>query len=129
VTRLAQRAARAGDAAAVLAAWVGVAAFAADALTGDGCPPNAVVLEGAAVAHIAFAVACVARGRTDDGRGGIVGALVALACFATGYIPSRWWWPFTAEPRQTRLLVLSAAALAVALVASSDPARRRGRIG
>jgi hypothetical protein len=128
ITRLTQRTTRAAVGVAFVVAWLIVVVLAADALTGVGRPPNALLMEPAAVALIAFAVACLAIGRTDDGRGGIVGAFVALACFATSYIPTRWTL-FTAEPRVSRLLVISAVALALAVAASADPAKRRVRIG
>jgi hypothetical protein len=124
VTQLTQRAVRAGAVFAFVALWVVAIVAAADALTGVGRPPNAVFAEIGAVALIACAVACLAIGRSDDGRGGITGAIVAMSCFAASYLPWRWWWPFTPEPRLARLLAASATALAVALVASADPARR-----
>jgi hypothetical protein len=129
VTRLIQRAARAGWAVAFVAVWVAAIVATADALTGVGRPPNAVFTEIASVALVACAVACLAMGSSDDGRGGITGAIVAMSCFAASYLPWRWWWPFTPEPRLARLVWASALALAVALAASADPARRRGRIG
>jgi hypothetical protein len=127
VTRLTQRAVRAGAAGAFLAAWVVVIVAAADALTGVGRPPNVVFTEVGVVALIACAVACLAIGRSDDGRGGIAGTVVAISCFGVSYLPWQWWWPFTPEPRLSRLLLTGAIAIAVALVASLDPARARTR--
>jgi hypothetical protein len=125
VSRLTRRSIRAGGAAAFVLAWFAVVLLAADALTGVGRPPTAVLVEVGALALIACAVACVAIGRTDDGRGGIAGAFAAMVCFASAYLPPHWWMPFTAEPRVTRLAIVSAGALVVALTASADVARRR----
>jgi hypothetical protein len=125
VSRLRQRLARAGFAAAFVATWVLVVTVVADLLTGVGRPPAAALAEIGALGLVALAVACLAIGRTDDGRGGIVGAVVALLCFATAYLPPSWWWPITAQPQLTRLLVIGGGALVVGLEASADPARRR----
>lgn len=125
VSRLTQRVARAVFAAGFLAAWMIVVTVVADVLTGVGRPPIAALAEIGTLELIALAGACLAIGRTDDSRGGIVGAVVALVCFATVYLRPHWWWPITAEPELRRLLVIALGALAVALAASADPARRR----
>lgn len=129
MSRLVRRFVRFGVAAVSVGAWLGVVIAAGDALTGFGRPSGAALLEVGAVGFIAFAGASLATGRTDDGRGGIAGVFVALVCFATAYLPPRWWWPFTAEQRVARLACIALVALAVSLATSADPARRRHWFG
>lgn len=125
VSRLTRRLLRAGATAAFVTVWMAVVIGAADALTGAGRPPLAALAEVGAIELLALAGACVAIGRTDDGRGGIAGALIALVCFATAFLPARWWWPLTSQPETRRLVLVGLVALVVALTASADPARRR----
>lgn len=124
-TLLARRSARAVVVGVAVAVWLLAVSFVADAITGSGGPPALALLEPVVVGLIAIAVAAVASGRTDDERGGILGATAALTCFATIYLPPRWWWPLTAEPDMQRLLFVGGFAVVVAFVATRDPARRR----
>jgi multisubunit Na+/H+ antiporter MnhB subunit len=127
-TRFARRGARVVVGALALGAWMTAAALIADTLVGSGRPPWAAFLEPLTIAALSLAVGCIAIDRSDDGRGGVFGATVALTCLATAYLPSRWWWPLTARPEMTRLAVIGFAALALAALASLDPAVRRLRI-
>jgi hypothetical protein len=127
VTRLRRRAARWSVAASVVGGWLVLVPFLADARTGSGRPPAAAFAECAALALIAQAGACLAIGRTDDGRGGIFGVATVGLCFLGAYLPLSQWWPLEEAPHTRRLALVSATALAVALAASADPARPRIR--
>jgi fluoroquinolone transport system permease protein len=124
ITRLTRRLVRYSVAAAIVAAWLAVIAFAADALTGVGRPPTGFFVEIGVVGLVAAAAACLAIGRSDDGRGGVTGAMVGLVCAASTQLPARWL-PLTAQPEMKRLTAVALCATAVALVASADPAKRR----
>lgn len=106
-------------------AWLVAVVVAGDVLVGLGRPSAAAVAEVGALVLVAAAGACVAMGRSDDGRGGITGAGLALLCSATAYLPARVWLPLTPQPELMRLCVIGLAAIGVALTASADPARRR----
>lgn len=128
-TLLARRSVRVLGALAALAGWWCSTAALADATTGLGRPPSAVGIEILAIAAIALATSSLASSHGDDGTGGFAGASVALACFATSYLPPRWWWPLAPDPSSTsgmrRLAVLLTVAVVFGVAASLDPARRR----
>ena len=77
---------------------------------------------------VSFAGAAWAAGRSDDDRGGMAGAVLTLACYATVYLPHRWWWPMTADlsgPGATRRLVVTLLTATTIVAATSlDPARQ-----
>jgi len=87
---------------------------------------------------VALAVSAAATTMGDRTAGGIAGAMVTIASFATTFLPSQAWLPFPAEsdaPGATlRLLVVLLSASTVLAWASRDPAqriprRRPGRAG
>lgn len=126
-TLRARRAVRTVVALVALAVWWVAVALAADASTGSGRPSNGAALEMLALVAVALAVASLAARREEAARG-FVGATVALACFASAFLPPRWWWPLTPDPASAsgtqRLIVLLAVASVAWLAASVDPARR-----
>lgn len=128
-TLLGRRAIRAGAGLAVLGAWWVSAALLADAVAGSGRPPFSAALEALVIACIALAVSALAARRSDDATGGVAGAAVALACFATIYLPQRWWWPLTPDPSSPsgmrRLALVLTGAVVLGVATSLDPARRR----
>lgn len=129
-TLLARRSVRAVAAITLLAAWWVSAAGLAYVGTGSGWPPASAAFEAIVLLAIALGVSAVAARRSDDASGGIAGAAVAFACFATSFLPPRWWWPLTPAPASPsgirRLVVVLTVVVMVAFVASVDPAHRRG---
>jgi hypothetical protein len=78
---------------------------------------------------ISLAVSAGASRLGDRTGGGIAGAVTTMACFATTFLPHRRWLPLPTDgaPNPTpRLIALLAVAVAGIVLASTDPAHRRG---
>lgn len=91
-------------------------------------PLQAPTLELGVFVAVALAVSAAATTMGDRTAGGIAGAVVTIASFATTFLPSRVWLPFPADPTAPgatlRLLPVLACAVTVLAWASRDPAQR-----
>lgn len=106
--------------------WIGAALLVT--LRSGGFPLVGRSLELAALGAIALATSALAATSGDRTSGGIAGAVAALCCFATTFLPPQPWLPFPSSPdapgasfRLTTAVVLAVAAL---WFMSRDPARR-----
>ena len=126
-TLFARRAVRVLPALTALGVFGVTLAFVADAVTGSGRPPAAAALETLAIALIGLVAAMWCARRGNDLTGGIAGFGMALACFASSYLPPRWWLPLNGDLSAAgvrRLLVVTLVAGLVAALLSADPAKR-----
>jgi hypothetical protein len=110
--------------------WWSVAAVVAAHAAGS-LPLRDRPLEMATLVVLALAGAALARQAGDGTPGGIAGAVVAVAIYATTYLPPEPWLPFPraagapgATPRLLATFVVAACGLTHT---SRDPARRRAR--
>jgi hypothetical protein len=124
----ARRAQRVAIAAVAVALWW--AAAVTVAATQIGVVPLAgPALEVGVLVAVAVAVSAAAATMGDRTGGGIAGAAVSVACFASTFLPSRWWLPFPPDPAAPgatpRWLAVFVCATALLAWTSRDPARPR----
>ena len=107
--------------------WAATVSLAADRVAGLFVRGLALELTVLTFVALAGSAAASARHPTD---GGIVGAVCSIACFASTFLPPRWWLPFPGDPTgpgaPQRLTAILACAIALLVWSSRDPARRTG---
>ena len=125
-----RRAQRVGIAAMAAALWW-TGAVAVVATRVDGAPLAGPALQLCALVAVAVAVSAAATTMGDRSGGGIAGAAFSVACFASTFLPPRWWLPFPPDPSAAgateRWLATLACAIALLAWTSRDPARRPHR--
>jgi hypothetical protein len=103
-----------------------IAAVAATTHRAGGFPRAGRALELSVLVAIALAVSAVASTVGDRTTGGIAGAAVSIASYATTFLPSQPWLPIPAHPdapgATSRLLATLICATAVLAYTSRDPA-------
>jgi hypothetical protein len=83
-------------------------------------PTSTLLVELAAYTAIGFAACVWSQRLSDDGSGGIAGAVVVAAAFASTRLSLPTWWPLPAS----RFHLVLAVAIAALVAGSLDPATR-----
>lgn len=124
---VARRGIRMAVAVAFVAVWWVVTVTVATSAV-DGLPASALLREVAVLTALAILGSVAAQRRSTDGRGGSAGALVAIGWFALSFLPRVGAVPLPPDPLRPgtsgALLAITGAAAGLALLISSDPARR-----
>jgi hypothetical protein len=134
LTLVERRALRLGVVVPMIATWWMVAVGLLSVRLVAPLPPTShLVLELATYTAVGTAASVWLQRRSDDGEGGIAGAVVVATLFSSSILPLPAWWPLGSSGTDAVLsLRLAFVAAVIALVAGSldlgwRPARRRAR--
>ena len=131
LTLLERRALRVGVVTPLVAAWwIGLLLLLSIRRTPPLPPTSMVLFELVMYSAIGLAAAVWSQRRSDDGSGGVAGAVVVAVLYLTAVARMPQWWPLALATNgmvPARLQLVLVVALAALVAGSLEPGRRRGR--